>query len=121
MNRCGWAIDGRGSAINCRGWTIKSQFIVEPRLFIAEEQRWLADERLGLGESWGAQRQPFAPICHARGSVPPMGDGVAGALAAVELLMEDDDLRKAIFLQANSLTGDLADAKESWMTSLAPI
>ncbi|MGO9838012.1 MAG: hypothetical protein ACLP1X_27840 [Polyangiaceae bacterium] len=50
-----------------------------------------------------------------------MGDGVAGALAAVELLMEDDDLRKAIFLQANSLTGDLADAKESWMTSLAPI
>jgi hypothetical protein len=41
-----------------------------------------------------------------------MGDGVAGALAAHELLEADDDLRKAIFLHAYSLTRNLADAKE---------
>ncbi len=48
-----------------------------------------------------------------------MADGVAGALAAVELLREDEHLRKVILLQAYSLTRNLADAKELAQDAIA--
>jgi hypothetical protein len=48
-----------------------------------------------------------------------MADRVAGALAALELLREDEDLRKAILLQAYSLTRNLADAKELAQEAMA--
>ncbi|MGO9836499.1 MAG: hypothetical protein ACLP1X_20065 [Polyangiaceae bacterium] len=119
MNRCGCAINCRGSTINCRGWTIESVFIDEPRLFIADEQRWLDDERLWLAEPCTAHRQPLAPIRRARGRVPPIGDGVVGARAARELRREDEDLRKVIFPDAYALTRDLTDAKELAQDAMA--
>ena len=48
-----------------------------------------------------------------------MADGVAGALAALELLREDAALRKVIVLLAYSLTHNLADAKELAQDAMA--
>jgi DNA-directed RNA polymerase specialized sigma24 family protein len=48
-----------------------------------------------------------------------MADGVAGARAALELLREDEHLRKAILLHAYSLIRNLADAKEIAQEAMA--
>jgi DNA-directed RNA polymerase specialized sigma24 family protein len=72
--------------------------LAEPTRFIADPNRQHADDRTPLGD--------------ARGSVARVGDRVAGARAAADLLRQDERLRKKIVVYAYRLTKNLADAKD---------
>jgi len=61
----------------------------------------------------------LARVGYPRGSVSPVADPVAGALAAKKLLEQDAGLRKRIVLYACSLTRNVADAKELAQEAMA--
>ena len=97
----------------------KRGFIEHAGGFIAHERGSPPHER---GSTYDGVRSPGdaargAPLAHptagdARGSVPFVGDRMAGAEAAKTLLKEDERLRKKIVAHAYTLTRNVQAAKE---------